>query len=741
MRIYLTIIFIAQFIFANGQSFNGLVRANDPLKTAIPGAKIELIDLGKTIIADSLGKFVIYDVSPGQLHAHVSAKGFDEAHIEISLNQDLNIEITLFSSHHELDKVLVSNDGRLQRESISNVETHSFHSLNQIATPTLADALENINGVTQASTGAGISKPVIRGFSGSRVLTYVNSLRIQNQQWGADHGLAVTSLGIGSVEVIKGPASLMYGADAIGGVLYFVDEAYAPKNSLEGSIRTSFNTANLMTSNQGGIKWSKEKLKINAFVSYDNAADYRLPEGSQLLNSRYKQQAAKISIGYNFKKSVTNFRYNYYSGRIGLPGHTHDSIIDPSSFITETQNRKDNVPAQVISNHFFNLEHKIFLEKHEFLIALGNTNNKLKEHEEKFFFPEININLNNTLGHVKWKYKFHEKINLTVGSQNMLQFNVNAPLAPEVLVQDSRTIDIGTYLLLDFKKGKWRAKTGGRFDRRMIEVQEQPNLAFNGFNYAAGFSRLGKDSDVRMNLSSGFRAPTASELLSDGIHHGSNRYELGTINLKTEKSIQLDASYAVHLSDLELIVNPFVNFLRDFVYINPTDSIINNIQVFEYSQLDNAIMYGTDFGIHYHPHVAHWLHLESSMSAIFAEDQNKTPLALIPQTSINSQVRMNFKMKKGFKIKNLSLQHIYYFKQNRITSFELDSKAYHLLNVSLNGSIGEKEKLKFSLGARNLLNIEYINHLSNLKTLGITDIGINGFISLAYNFNNQNNKQ
>ncbi|OIQ36842.1 MAG: hypothetical protein BM555_01965 [Crocinitomix sp. MedPE-SWsnd] len=735
MRLFLIFLFVILGFSAIGQSYEGVVIGNDPLKTPIPFAKIELIDLGKILITDSLGRFVLDEVSAGHLHAHVSANGFDEAHVDIHLNPKVNIEIILFSAHHELDKVLVSNDGRLQRESISNVETHSFNSLNQIATPTLADALENINGVTQSSTGAGISKPVIRGFSGSRVLTYVNSLRIQNQQWGADHGLAVTSLGIGSVEVIKGPASLMYGADAIGGVLYFVDEAYAMKNTFEGSVRTSFNTANMMTTNQGGIKWSKEKLKINAFISHDNAADYTLASGSQLLNSRYKQQAAKISIGYNFKKSVTNFRYNYYSGRIGLPGHTHDSIVDLNSFITETQNRKDNVPAQVISNHFFNLEHKIFLEKHEFLIALGNTNNKLKEHEEKFFFPDININLNNTLGHVKWKYKLHEKFNLTLGTQNMLQFNTNDPIAPEVLVQDARTIDIGTYLLLDFQKGKWRLKTGGRFDRRMIEVADQSTFSFNGINYAAGFSRLEKNADVRMNISSGFRAPTSSELLSDGVHHGSNRYELGNVNLTTEKSVQIDASYALHLSDLELIVNPFVNFLSDFIYINPTDSIIDNRQVFEYSQIENAIMYGSDFGIHYHPHIAHWLHLESSFSTIFAEDQNKTPLALIPQTSINSQIRMNFKMKKKFKIKNVSLQHIYYFKQNRITSFELGTNAFNLLNASLNGAIGDQENLKFSIGARNLLNAEYINHLSNLKHLGIPDIGINGFITIEYSFN------
>jgi iron complex outermembrane recepter protein len=736
MRLFLIFLFVILGFSAIGQSYKGVVIGNDPLKTPIPFAKIELIDLGKTIFTDSLGQFVLTGVPAGKTHAHVNAISFDETHIDILLSTETSLIIYLEPSHHELDKVIVSNDGRLQRESISNVETHSIKSIRHIPTPTLGDALENITGVTQATLGAGISKPVIRGFSGPRVVTYVNSLRVENQQWGADHGMAVTSLGIGSVEVIKGPAGLMYGADALGGVLYFVDEAYAAKNSFEGSVRTQFNTANHLTSNQAGIKWAKDKLKINAFVSYDNATDYTLPSGSQASNSRYKQHSAKLSIGYHSKKSVTNFRYNYYSGRIGLPGHTHDTIIDITSFITDNKNRKDNVPAQVINNHFFNLDHKIFLDKHVFTFVLGNTNNKLKEHEEKFFTPDINLNLNNTLAQVRWKCDLSDNWNLKVGTQNMLQFNINNPLAVEILIEDSRTLDVGGYAIVDYEKGKWRAQMGGRFDRRMIQIASN-DYAYNGINYAAGFARIGKESDIRFNISSGFRAPTSSELLSDGAHHGTNRYEIGSTNLQTEKSIQFDASYALHLSDLELIVNPYFNLMNDFIYINPLDTMIEGLQAFEYTQADQAIMYGTDFGIHYHPHLAHWLHLESSFSTIFAEDGNKLPLPLIPQTSINTQVRINFKMKKSFKISDISFQHIYYFEQLRISAYEVASGDYHLVNAGINGSFAN-EKFFFSIGARNILNVEFINHLSNLKGLGLPDLGVNAFVSIEYNFNFKN---
>lgn len=731
--ILLILLFLPTLTFT--QILGGKIIEEHTPNVGVPFAKIHFVDLDRTIIADSTGYWEINDAPVGINHVIVSASGYKAIHKDITLSDNGICYILLEKNHHELDKVIVSNNGYLHRESITNVESHKLADLNKIPVTTLGEAIANIPGVYQTGVGVGISKPVIRGLSGASVVTYVNSLRIENQQWGGDHGLPVTSLGIGGVEVIKGPASLLYGADALGGVLYFVDEPYAQHGSFDGYISTRFEHNSLGTGNQAGFRYTKEKFKFNIYGGYDNFADYGVPNanGQQILNSRFNQYSGKLAMGYSKKNWVFNLRYNFYKGRIGLPGHTHDSIPDVSSFLTDNQNRSENVPAQNITNHFVSVENKFFFKNQEVFITLGNTFNSLKEHEEKFFFPDIVMTLNNSLYNIKWRARMKNYWEAIIGSQGMYQVNRNDPTAPEILIPNSETIDAGLYGLLRFNYKNWRILMGGRFDYRTIGTAEN-DFSFTGINYSSGFAYLGDQSTVRFNVSSGFRAPTSSELLADGIHHGTFRYEIGNTSLETEKAIQLDASYALHFEDLELIVNPFYNRIQNYIYIEQIDSIIDNFKVFEYTQAAFAQLYGLDFGFHYHPHRAHWLHIESSFSNVFAEDNNKSPIPMIPQTRINSQLMFEFHMDGKFQIENVVIQHQYFFKQNRLATLETFTPDYHLINLAVNMKLDLKTPIIMSVGVRNLLNQHYIDHLSGLKNLGLPNPGVNAFFSARYEF-------
>jgi iron complex outermembrane receptor protein len=707
--------------------------------TIIPFAKIYFVDLGTTIISDSLGKCVISEAPKGNNHVIVSAVGYETIHTDITLEEGNPFKILLEKTHHELDKIIVSNNGLLHRESITNVESQPMTELNKIPSTTLGEAISNIPGVYQSGIGAGLSKPVIRGLSGSRVVTYLNTLRIENQQWGGDHGLPITSLGIGNVEVIKGPSSLLFGADAMGGVIYFVDEPYAERNTISGFVSSKFEHNNIGISNQAGLKVGKKNLRFNIYGGYDNSADFGIPNGNQILNSRFKQSSAKLALGYNKKKWVFNLRYNFYQGRMGLPGHTHDSIIDPTSFQTTTQNRKDNVPAQIVRNHLTSIENKFFLGRHELFITLGNTNNLIREHEEKFTIPEIEMNLNNTLLNAKWKIHANDNVQVIIGNQSMYQINKNSPLAPESLIPDATTLDIGGFVLVHAKFEDLLFQAGVRYDNRTIDTQGNENFlgSYQGINYSSGFAWLKNKSTLRLNVSSGFRAPTTSELLSDGIHHGSSRYEIGSRNLTVEKGIQFDFSYGLHLDDFELIINPFYNRINDYIYIQPSDSLINNYNVYTYTQSSLAQIYGTDFGFHYHPHRAHWMHIESSISTVFAEDINKQPLPMIPQTRINSQLRFEFDQSGKFRFEDITIQHLYFFKQNRLADYESFSSAYNLINLGVNMKFDITTPILVSFGVRNILNQTYFDHLSALKSIGIPNPGINAFLSVRIEFNKQ----
>ena len=196
----------------------------------IPFAKIYCIEIQNGTIADSVGNWNLENSFNFQLTLQISAEEFESKIIKLKSIEN-SIVTKLVPSHIHLDEVIVSTpDSKLQRYSTFPVESRKIADLNKIEQTNLVDAMSNIPGIYNFSTGNGIAKPVIRGLSGMRVLTSQNGLRLENQQWGADHGFAVLNLGIDRVEVIKGPSSLIYGADALGGVIYLADEPYSNLN-------------------------------------------------------------------------------------------------------------------------------------------------------------------------------------------------------------------------------------------------------------------------------------------------------------------------------------------------------------------------------------------------------------------------------------------------------------------------------------------------------------------------------
>ncbi|WP_070137716.1 TonB-dependent receptor plug domain-containing protein [Crocinitomix algicola] len=729
---FLNIAFFCSWI-GFGQTINITV-LNEENQT-IPFASCYVQEFDAMYIADSTGRVKLKDVPPANYHFDFNAYGFDKGHLDIRIKNDTSFQFVLFENHRELDELIITHTGELQRENITNVAHLKINEVNQIATTTIGQALTQIPGVYETGIGTGISKPVIRGLSGSRVVTYINSLRIENQQWGGDHGLPITSLGVGGVEVIKGPASLLFGADALGGVLYFVDEPYAKSNSTELSFKSQFESNTLGTVNELGYKINKNKIRLNAFFGYDNHADYQLSNGKYVQNSRFHQYSGKLALGYNTEKWLVNVRYNFYRGLLGLPGHTHDSIINPESFQRDEQSRAHTIPQQVATNHFLSVENKFFFEKGELVVGLGNTNNHLEEFEEKIFTPAININLNNTLLNAKLKYQLSKRTKLVVGTQEMLQFNKNAPGAEELIIPDAQTLDYGAFALLMSSIKKWKIQGGARIDNRTIETRGSEFYnSYTGYNFAFGLARIRPKSTTRFNVSSGFRAPTSAELLSDGVHHGAFRYERGNQGLKTEKGLQVDLSYAVHFSDLELIINPFYHRVYDYIYLQKSSDLVGSYQVFDYVQTDFAQLYGVDFGFHYHPHRAHWMHIETNFSTIFAEDEFKNALPLIPQSRINNQIRADLKAPRFFKKLNLIVQYNYSFLQDRVGILETPTNDYHLVNFGANAKLKGENPIIIGIGVNNLLNQEYTNHLSGLKNIGLANPGRNVYLSFKYQF-------
>ncbi|MBI3134125.1 MAG: TonB-dependent receptor [Bacteroidetes bacterium] len=709
----------------------------------VPYATIYVIELSSGTLTDSLGNFKITNFPSSPVTLKVSAVGFNTAQTIITGGASENkLQISLEPAHVHLDEVVVSAPfGRLQHENVTNVEIRRLNDLNRIPATTLSEAISTIPGVYQSSTGNGIGKPVIRGLSGTRVVTYLNGLRIENQQWGDDHGMGVTAVGIESVEVIKGPASLLYGSDALGGVLYFVNQSYSKLNRFEGYFQTKFETNALGVTSELGLKWNKNGFKFNVFAGQTNQADYLLPNGYRIQNSRFSNTTLKSSVGYNKKNWVGNLHYSFIQNYIGIPGETEEDSIYPALFYTNAVTWSKGLPFQNVTNHYVSLENKFFFSNSELEFIVGNTNNHLQELEESFTLPGLNLKLNNSTYTLRYTISLLKKLEAIVGSQGMYQVNQNGANAAEILIPDNRSFDAGLYAVLQLELQKWTFQGGARFDNRKIATQADFNgfeifdRSYQSYNYSAGFVFRNDSTVFRFNLSSGFRAPHTSELLSNGVHPGTYRYNLGDPDLRTENATQADFSIGVHYDHLELVFNPFFNQINNYIYLNPTDSVINGYQVFKYSQTGKAQLFGGDLTLHIHPHFAHWIHLQTAFSYIYGQDETGKALPFIPQARINSQLKFELPGSRRFRITDVVVQHSFYFGQNRVGLFETPTDAYHLFHLGMNLSIHTKgNPVLLNCGVRNALNTTYFDHLSSLKQIGLPFPGINGYISLKYTF-------
>jgi iron complex outermembrane receptor protein len=749
MKFILLLVAFASSIFLYGQQvIKGEVFTDLEKRTPISNVLIYLLETEQNTISDEQGRFEFLGKFPNQVQLRVVKNGFETKVLRVDLSESNKLQITLLEKHIELEEITISSGIAVQQQKNPfHIETRKLSDLSGIANVNLGEAIAKIPGVYQASLGNGISKPVIRGLQGMRIVTLINGLRIEGQQWGGDHGMGLSELGIGTVEVIKGPASLLYGADALGGVLYFSDEPYAAANKRSLNINSMFQSNTLGGSVRMLYKQSTSKVRWLIGVSHANHADFQLPNGLYAKNSRFDETVVKSALSFNAKKSVHHLRYTYNFSVTGIPGHTHDSLAVFSDFQVQEQKRKYELPAQFFSNHYFSSDNKWFLGKNELHVFLGATSNQLIEYDEKVTIPSLSMTLNNLLSSVKWHRKWNNQLKSISGFQGMFQQNTNAQNASDRLIPNAQTIDNGIFSNWIFEHNTWIFQGGFRYDLRILNSleafngNEKINSKFGSPNAAFGAVYSNSKFTFRSNLSTGFRAPHSTELLANGFHHGALRYEIGDVNLKPEKSTQLDLTFEMKDEHVAMVINPFANAITDYIYLQPIDSLVDGIPVFEYRQLSRVLFYGTDLAFHYHPHFAHNLHLESGFSFVSTYTLTDSSVSLIPPARFNTTIRYSIDFGKKIQLKDVLINYTYMAPQDKVAYNERVSADYHLLNASLSILLNFKAPITFNIGCKNLLNYNFIDHLSRLKNIEMPAPGRYYYVSLNFNINQQINQK
>lgn len=729
-------------------------------------ANIYLPQIEKGTLSDENGNFTISNIPDGTYKLIVSSIGYKTRNLDISIPSE-NISVEMTPSAIEMEEVIVSTPfHQLQSENVMKVERESISELNKKGAINLSDGITQIAGVESLTTGVGIGKPVIRGLSSNRVLVYTQGVRLENQQYGDEHGLGISSKGIASVEVIKGPASLLYGSDAIGGVLYLNPERYAQAGETNASLDTDYFTNTIGYQTSLMAKTSGEKLKFLARGSYAAHSDYEDGEDTRVTNTRFNEKDIKAGIGFQDKNYKADLRYNFNRSEIGIPEEIGE----------QSEDKEPMLPFQEIDNHILSLDNKFYFKNSSLDAKLGYQFNNRKEYEEHHDEehgheedheeeeehheeeeneeehhdedeaaeeePALEMHLETFNYNIKYNLPKIGKFETIAGIQGMYQTNNN--FGEEILIPDAETFDFGIFATTHYHLENWDFQGGLRFDNRSLETEafqaedgdviESVDRSFNSFNAALGAKyHFEQKIIVRLNFASGFRAPNLSELTSNGNHNGANRYEIGNPDLDNEQNFQVDLAVEWRNEHFEAFANAFSNNVNDYIFINPTNETVEGEPVFQYEQAD-ANLYGGEVGVHIHPHPLDWLHFESSFETVTGKLNDGGYLPLIPANSITNTLRIEIAGGETFTEKYTFVRLKNVFDQNNPGRFETRTGGYGLLGAGLGTKVNlNNVQVDLSLSGTNLLNKTYISHLSRLKPDGIFNIGRN--IMFSANFN------
>ncbi|MES2544682.1 MAG: TonB-dependent receptor [Bacteroidota bacterium] len=734
MKNYINFLFIGLSAFSYAQNtITGII--TDSKNQPINGVEITAPEIHSETTTDISGKFILNNIPKGNTTIQFSVIGFKTVTKTIAIDQtETVLNITLEEEITHMDEIIVSTAfHKLQSQNVMKVEQESIKSMQKKGASTLVEGLAKIPGVSQISTGTSIGKPVIRGLSGNRVLVYSQGVRLENQQFGEEHGLGLNDAGVESVEVIKGPASLLYGSDALGGVLYFNPEKFANPNTFKGDFGQKLFSNTLGSNTSLGLKTSTENWKYLVRGSYNTHSDYQVPNQDRVTNTRYKETDFKSGIGYNNSKFSSVLRYNFNKLDLGIP---ENGIAEQST------TKNPEFPKQGVFSHILSLHNHIYFKNSALDADFGYIANDRSEFEDS----DVAV-LHMKLKTLNYDLKYHlpklGKIETIIGTQGMHQTNKNS--GEELLIPNAITNDFGVFGTANYEWKSNVIQAGLRFDNRNVSTEENGLIGDEGYfapidktftspNASLGFkTNLSKKLSLRLNVASGFRAPNLAELTSNGVHEGSNRYEIGNSNLENEQNVQTDVNLEYKNSHFEFFANGFYNHINNYIFISPSGGIIDGNDVYNYVQA-NARLYGGEFGLHFHPHPIDWLHFESSFETVIGEKDNGDYLPLIPANKWNNTIRTQFNIKKWFTEGFASLNAEHIFNQNNITAFETKSNDYTLINFGLGGKIKfGKKAFDLNLNANNLLNKTYISHLSRLKNDGIPNIGRNIILGVSFN--------
>ncbi len=751
------------------QSLSGTV-TDSTSHQAIRGVIVYISQLKLGAATDAKGNYKITPLPNGTYEVEVQLLGYATITKQVTIKGEVTVNFAMVVSSSSTKEVVITSLGNVTNTQRSPVPvtlvTHDM--LLQQTSNNAIDAIAHQPGITEITEGPGISKPEINGLGYNRVLTLFDGERQEDFQWGDEHGILIDPYAVYDAEIIRGPASLQYGANAIAGVVSFKSEPFAENGTVQGSVLTEYQTNNGMIGNSEDIGGNNNGFVWNLRESNEEAHCYWDPKDGYVWGTAYVQQNVRGQIGLNKKWGYSRLSVSILHRQVEVPDGNRDSTTGQFAF-DYSQNGQlyptntnflsyyPNIAGyQVLDHEEVWWQNSINLGKGRIEADLGYTQSHRQEidtgtiAEYYITVHDIPYSLKYQLAGAKSGLKF------TAGVNGMYEFMENAPEPPAPYIRYSEIpnytdFDIGAYAILEWDYKNLTVSGGLRYDMRNIigqsmyllnyatsQQEEVPEGTPGAYTQYLGFHdifnapsgsigasyQLPENNYVKINFARSYRAPSIQELNSNALNAGANAYVLGNINLKAEQGYETDIAYGNNGRDVNFEVDGFYNYINNFIFSDRTGAILQDFPVFQY-KANTAFIAGATAYFNIHPTDTKWIEIDNGFTYIYSFMPGQTDstdhVPLTPAPRLTSEVK--FKLSTGHSV--LSSTYIEFglehdWAQNNIYSelyTELPSEAYTLYNAGVGTNFVNRKTgrviCSFFVNCTNLMNLAYVNHLSH----------------------------
>ena len=752
------------------QSLSGCITDSATHKP-IEGVSVYFPQLKLGAITDANGNYKISSLPKGTYESEVKMIGYATLTNQVTIVKDEILNMAMPVSYSPLREVVITSLGNVTNTQSSPIPvtlvTHDM--MFQKTSSTVIDAIANLPGVNETTEGPGTTKPQINGLGFDRVLVLLDGLPQEDFQWGDDHGILIDPYAVYDAEIIRGPASLQYGASAEAGVISFNSAPFTESNgALQGSLLSEYQTNNGYIGNSFHIGSNHKGFVWNLTASNEDAHAYFNPKDGYVWGTAWEQENARLTMALNRSWGFSRLTLSALHRRIQVPDGNRDSTgkfmfdYPQNGQLYPTLKNFLSYSANIASDKALD-EYQAWWQnsfntgKGRIAIDVGFTES-VHHDIDTGTVGQGNMAVNDIPFSIKYQLtQTHSGINLTTGINGIYEFQHNLPAPPMPYIADYEIpnynkFEIGGYAIVE-KDFKNLTLSGGlRFDRTNFIGQSMYLLnagdydqaivpantpgaeaQFTGFNNTySGWSgsvgatyRLPKNNYIKLNISKSFRAPAINELTSNGLNIGSNAVQLGNINLKAEQGYQADLAYGINGRDISFEFDGFYNHINNFIFADRTDSISQGYPVYQYVSSNKAILTGVSGYFNIHPAEAKWLEINNGFTYIYSYLPNSTDstnhLPWIPAPHLTTEIKFMLNDRHHSILKNTYFEvgQAKYWEQNNIYSAlytELPSAAYTLINAGIGTNLVNpntgKTICSFFVNCTNLTNIGYADHLN-----------------------------